>query len=205
MTMSNELVVYQPMDAWLQALASGGERREGAVRGSVQDCPLHQAWAVNVRVVSTEETAWPEAAVTLEVDLDEGVGHLFPTRMTGPVSASLLVDGVGVDRGRTGCQLRAEDWEVAEAPGFALPADNGKTLDVKIRPRPWIALRVRRHDRDEVLPGVKVALKLPAEVAHTVTTADATVRVAQEFTRYGSVDVTGATVPDGFWEVAPLG
>lgn len=201
MTTSTEIIPYQPMDAWLQALAEGGERRTTAPRSSVQDCPLHRPWLVTVRVVSTEQEAWPEQSITLEVELDAGPGHLYPHTMTGPVGAALHVDGTGVDVGRTGCQLSTTDWEVVDAPSIRLPDDDSRTFDVKLRPKPWIGLRVRHHDRDEVVRGVTLSLSLPEDATHAVTTADATVRVEQPFARYGDVDVTEATTAEGVWEV----
>ena len=152
---SQALIVYQPMDLWAQNLAQRGERRETALNGPTTECPLNRAWQVSVKVVTAEPIA-PDGSVAFGARFARSVECL----QVGPVEAGdsdeLVIDGEGPDTGESFVR-EIPHWDVVDAPTIALPADDGRLFEVSIRAHCWVGLRVRRHDRDAVVPGVKVA------------------------------------------------
>lgn len=198
---SQALIPYQRMDIWDTVLQRNGESRETALDGSTTQCPPQKDWMIFVRVQSTEKDLWPDKQVTFGVDFDKAPDELTFEMMTGQLSRELLIEGKGPDRGITHGQVSG--WEVVEKPTIILPGDNGKTFFVKIQPRPWLAIRVRYHDRDEVVPGVKVKLAIPGRDSVEVATMAASLRFEQELESRSPVTITGlqTEAKDGLWEV----
>lgn len=195
---STALVPYQRMDLWDVVLQRNEERRDTALESSVLPC--QKAWSFTVRLISEEGTRWPEGSVVVRVTLDQGDENIYVTEHDASSPRQIHVDGKGPDKGKTSCEVAG--WDVTALPEMTLPADDGKTFDVKIRAR-WIDLRVRYHDRDEVVPGAKLALVVPSGVAVQPTTEHATLHVEKEFTKLDVVTLKEVTMTEGVWEYVP--
>jgi hypothetical protein len=192
------LVPYRPMDSWEALLEKHDERRVTSLESPVLAC--EKPWLFTVEVKSEDEGMWPKDTVVLRVDLENGPGEIYviDAKSTGP--RQLHVDGKGPDQASTSCDV--DGWDVTAKPKATLPADDGQTLVVKIQAR-WIKLRVRRHDRDEVVPGITLDLTVPEGVTAKPVTEEATLLVDRGFTKLGPVTLKEMVSAEGVWEYVP--
>lgn len=194
---STALIPY-PMSAWDQVLAKNGEGPKPAKTGSVQECPLKKPWELSVRLESADRGHWPKDGVHPQVTFDHAPTEIHVVRMTADELEDITIDGHGPDRGVG--TLEVAGWEVAVAPReVTLPKDSGATLVFTLRER-WVGLRVRHHDRDALVAGVRARLSLPGSQEAVEKPTEGTLRVGG-LSKLGPSALLGLTVEQGIWEV----
>jgi hypothetical protein len=157
-------------------------------------------WTFNVQVVSTVDH-WPETSVRVDLLEQEEVDKTTEDRLQKPEGVPQPVKGAGPHSYKP--SLAAIDrWKFvsAEPSQISLPAFDGKTLKILIKPAPFVKFRIEKHDSSTLITGMKWQLKLPGKDELSSPMNQETLDFPLE--TGGTCDVLGLSSDDDeIWEI----
>lgn len=166
-----------------------------------------QPWKLHVYVKTDPATKWPKDDVAVSLQIKEGADE---GRGLGKmISGSIKGDFQGQGHRDYTATASAKNWFLVAPKNVSLDDGDDKTVELVLKPMPWIALKViyekpgaKPSEAETVLEGVTINLKLPGNRKENPVTTKEDI-LYEGLKGEGNADIQ-SMIDDDLWEFVDI-
>ena len=146
----------------------------------IKKCPLQEPtpWTLKIKVTSEVAGKWPAEGFHIGLDQDGVPDPSAKITMTKQSSEEAVFSGTKETEGDPNLWLMTWDIVSRTEDHLSLKEGDTKSVEIKIRPKPWVAFHVVDHETGNAHPGVTLTVDTPGQSTKTRTSADEKVEVS---------------------------